>query len=232
MKIFDSFEQRSGEWNSLRAGVITASECAVLLTEKGKVSASKGVDTYLSVKLAEMVVGGQLPKTGGSFAMDAGIFLEDEIFSKYNASNDPEMRKVAFCMSDDGRCGCSPDALIGDNLGVEIKCPLIQTHIKYLLAGELPPDYFAQVHFSMFVTGYPQWKFMSYHRQLKPLILTVERDEKIQAVIGEAVSNFIAKLDASWKILCEKNAGEPERNKYREDILNSETEESTDDLTP
>jgi hypothetical protein len=230
MKIFDSFDQRSIEWNAIRAGVITASECAVLLTEKGKVSASKGVDTYLSVKLAEMVIGGQLPQVGGSFAMDYGTILEDEAIPLFNLTNDQEIRKVAFILSDDGRCGCSPDGLIGDDTGIEIKCPLIQTHIKYLLAGDLPPDYFAQVHFSMFVTGFKRWKFLSYHRQLKPLLITVERDEAVQAVIGEAVGNFVAKLDASWKLLCEKNGGEPVRNRFREEVINPK--ENKDDIIP
>jgi len=61
--------------------------------------------------------------------------------------------------------------------GLEIKCPLVDTHVDYLLDGELPAKYRPQVHFSMAITGICTWYFMSFFPDLKPLILPVQWDE-------------------------------------------------------
>ena len=117
-----------------------------------------------------------------------------------------EIRNVGFIETDDGICGCSPDA-IGDDFGVEIKSPMPTNHVRYLLSGEVPEDYIVQVHFSLFVTGLSHWYFMSYRRLMPPLILRVERDEKIIGLIAEAVALFRAKFETGWSKIIKQNGG-------------------------
>lgn len=199
MKIL-SIEQGSPEWEQARLGVITASEVDALVSPLWKIRSGEGVETYLYRKLAERLVGWN-PDSGGTFAMEQGTIIEQIAVPWYNFTYDTEIRRVGFCVSDDGRCGCSPDGLIGDDNGIEIKSPTPPIHLKYLLKGEVPPEYRAQVHFSMFVTGRPKWTFLSYSRVLPPLVVRIERDEQVQEIISEAVRGFLAKFDAALQKL-------------------------------
>jgi hypothetical protein len=202
-------EQSSVDWMIARAGVVTASEMDALVSPLWKIRTGDGVQTYLAQKLAEQWIGGPLPSVQGVFDMDNGKILEEEAKPFYTLTTGDEIQSVGFITSDDGKIGASPDGLIGDTSGIEIKCPKMETHIGYLLAGELPKHYAAQVHFSMFVTGRKTWKFMSYRRNFPPLILTVERDDKIMATIAEALELFFENLDAAMAKLVKLNGGLP-----------------------
>ncbi len=133
--------------------------------------------------------------TGSGFAMDQGSMMEGEARPFYEFTFDTKIRTVGFVTTDDGRIGCSPDGLIGDDSGIEIKCPELPQHIRYHLGGTLPKDYVAQVQGAMYVTGRPTWRFMSYHRQLSPFIVAVERDERFQAALHDALMEFLAEFD-------------------------------------
>ena len=129
--------------------------------------------------------------------MEQGAVLESEAIPFYEMAYDVNIRRVGYCSTDDMKIGCSPDGLIGENSGIEVKCPLPQTHLRYLLDGGLPKEYSAQVHGAMFVTKRPRWVFMSYCRKLPPLIVNVGSDQQIQAVLREALDGFLARFDAA-----------------------------------
>ncbi len=112
---------------------------------------------------------------------------------------------------DDGSAGCSPDGMFTDGTGIEIKCPNAETHVGYLRKNALPPDYAAQVHGCMFITGAPSWRFVSYRRGFPALVLTIERDEKIQTAIGEALDGFRTRFKVAMGVLIELNGGLPTR---------------------
>lgn len=231
MKIHD-VPQRSYEWADLRAGIPTASEFSNLVTPK-KWAVKKGgaVDTYLAYKLAEMWQGGALSGTA-TFDMDQGNILEEEAIPWFSFEFDEPVQKVGFITSDDGKVGCSPDGLITDG-GLEIKCPTPEVHCRHLLADDLPPQYAAQVHGGMYVTGRSYWKFVSYRRRFPPLVVTVFRDEKIIEVIDEAVQLFSARLERAFQRLCERNGGPPpKQERYKPDPYESppELDLSKDDV--
>jgi len=75
--------------------------------------------------------------------------------------------------------------------GLEIKSPLLKTHLRYLLDGKFPLDYFQQVQGSLYITGFETWDFMSYYPGIKPFIITVTRNE-----------DFIKNLDAALDEFC------------------------------
>lgn len=193
-----------------RSGIPTASEFDALVTPDFKVRTGETPHAYLSKKLAEAWQGG--PLLGFNvFDMEQGQILEDEAVPWYELEYGVTVERVGFVTTDDGRVGCSPDGLLANNQGIEIKCPRPETHVRYLLNGTLPKDYAAQVHGSMFVTGYESWKFLSYRRHFPPLLIVVERDEKIQQAIKTALDDFLAKFDAGMKRLTEINGGPPIR---------------------
>ncbi len=128
-----------------------------------------------------------------------------EAFKKLFAFEcDERLYDAGFCEHDDGRCGCSPDTLVGEDGGAEIKCPERTNHVRYLVEGILPKDYAAQVHMSLYVTGRKWWKFVSHHRGFPMFILTVQRDEKICATIAEALAGFYKKYDEAMAKLKER----------------------------
>ena len=94
----------------------------------------------------------------------------------------------------------SPDGLIPSlKKGVEIKCPKMKTHIKYLLEGGVPVEYVIQVQAALWVTGYETWDFISYcpEYQKQPLyVYTAERDPVLMQAFDEHIPNFIRTLKA------------------------------------
>jgi len=202
--------QGSLEWLQARAGVITASEFDNIVTSEFEIRKGEMPKTYLSRKLAEKWLGSSLAGFQ-SVDMDIGSVLETEGIPFFELMTGQEVQRVGLITTDDGRVGCSPDGLLDDDSGIELKCARPDTHTKYLLAGVVPKEYRPQVHGAMFVTGRPRWVFMSYCRRMPPLIITVQRDEKIIAVLGEALAAFLTDLSAGWDRLVKLNGGPPRR---------------------
>lgn len=207
-------EQNSLDWLVARAGIPTASEWDALLTPKFEIRKGQMPDTYLSRKVAEAWLGGPLPGYS-TLDMEAGKIREEEAVPWYEFEFNEPVQRVGFVTTDDGKIGCSPDGLIGEDCGIEIKCPEAHTHVGYLLAGEVPPQYLTQVHGSMFVTGRPTWKFLSYRRRFPKLFKVVERNDKIQKVIAEVLTLFLERFEKAKARLAEINGGWPERKPIR-----------------
>lgn len=185
MKIVD-VKQGSAEWLRARAGVLTASEFDNLISPTFKRREGQMPQTYILRKIAEQIMG--LPiEQGGAWATDQGAILEGEAIPWLEFTHNLSIDRVGFVTSDDGRVGCSPDGLIGEDGGVEVKCPQPVNHLRYLLEGGVPADYLLQVHGSLYVTGRKWWLFVSYSRQFPPVMVRVERDEKIIAKIDEVL---------------------------------------------
>lgn len=195
MKIHD-VSQRTLDWAKLHVGIPTASGFHNLVTPDFKIREGEMPRSYAFLKIAE-AWRGQPVIDLSTFAIEQGEILETEAKPFFELETDQKLREVGFITTDDGEAGCSPDGLIGDDNGLEIKCPSAQMHVKYLLDGVLPKDYAAQVHGSMFVTGFPRWTYLSYRRGFPPFILEVKRDEAIIAKIGEAVNRFHEQLEAA-----------------------------------
>jgi hypothetical protein len=224
MKILNC-EQGSLDWFEARAGIPTASEFSCLVTPLWKIRTGGMPESFLSRKLAEWWQGGPLPSFTAA-QTEQGHVIEPAGRDWYSLQFNCDVHKVGFITSDDARMGCSPDGLLGlsaeeATCGMEIKCPNADTHVRYLLDGCVPEDYLAQVHGSMFVTGLPAWKFLSYRRHFPPLLLTVERDEKIQVILKTALDGFLERFEEGKKRLVELNGGEPVRVEKAAPVTNS-----------
>jgi hypothetical protein len=211
-----SCTQGTPEWLKARAGIPTASEFDNLVTPEWKLRTGQTPETYLYRKLAERCMGVPLQTGGGSWEMGQGSILEGEALPFVMFTRDIQIDRVGFVTTDDGRIGCSPDGLIGTDGGIEAKCPQPDTHLRYLVNGELPPQYRAQVYGSMLVTDRKWWYFLSYSRQFPPLLLRIERDEKIMAALQAALNGFLATFDAAYaKVMALKEAADaPKRAAY------------------
>lgn len=212
MKIRHDLEQGTYDWLAARCGLLTASEAKDLLTPRFEVRTGETPKTLLARMLAEKWNGPIEDKA--TWAMEQGKLIEPEAFDSVQKEFKEPLIKVGFIESDDGRCGCSPDGLTGvpdaDGCrGLELKGPQPVTHVKWLLAGGLPDDHIVQVHFSLWLTNFKEWLFVSYRKGFPPLYVPVEYDRAIAAKIMIAVADFNKKFDAQWARLIEMNGGEP-----------------------
>lgn len=186
--------QGSSEWAALRLGVVTASEVDALISPLAKIRTGQGVQTYMHLKLAESLMG-YAGKTGGTFSMNQGNVIEDIAVPWYEFTYDVKVDRVGFCTSDDGRVGFSPDALVGEDGGVEIKSPQAPAMCEYLLGGIVPAEYIMQIQMSLYVSGRKWWDFVAFHRYLSPLVIRVYPDPKAQEALKTALSQFLSEFD-------------------------------------
>lgn len=198
------YPQGKPAWLNLRVGKVTASEAEALLTPSFEPRKGQGVETYLCTKVAEKFRGQAFVIYTGEFC-EEGHIRETEARARYEFANNCDTERVGFVDADDGRSGCSPDGLLGEDGGIEIKCPQATNHTRYLLAGKLPTDYIVQVHFSLYATGRKYWMFHSYRRNFPSFTIRVERDEAIMQKIKTALEAFYVQFDAAMEKMNQLN---------------------------
>lgn len=189
MKIIEC-EQGSAEWIEARLGIPSASNFAKLVKMNGDKSTQ--ASAYIQALAAEKITG-EPTYMKVTEHMERGTELEPYARDAYERITGESVEQVGFCLHDDIEAGASPDGLVGEEGGLEIKCPSAQIHIEYLEANKVPAKYYQQVQGCLWVTGRLWWDFMSYHPDMKPLIVTVERDE-----------DFISKLETQVRIAVDK----------------------------
>jgi len=186
-------EQYSEEWFAARVGIPSASSFDKIVTAKGE--PSKQSKDYLYGLAGERLTGIKT-ETYSNANMQRGLMLEAEARDLFQMVTGIDIHEVGLCYPDDEkRYSCSPDG-INSVEGLEIKSPLIHTHVSYLLADKLPTKYTQQVQGSMLVTGFDRWNFVSYYPGLPPLMIVVERDEAFIANLEAALEAFNYELDA------------------------------------
>ena len=181
-------EQGSPEWFEARLGIPSASMFSKIVTTKGVWSTQ--ADSYINQLVAERLTG-EREEIYQSHHMIRGTELEPEARDMYCLVKDVEVQEVGFCLHDTLKAGCSPDGLIGEEGGLEIKAPAPATHVEYLRGGVLPSRYKQQVMGCLWITQREWWDFVSYHPNMKPLIVRVERDEEYIAALEECVTKAV-----------------------------------------
>ena len=193
MIIIDDYDQLSDEWFQARLGNPGASNFSKIITTKGE--PSKQADDYM-YQLAGELVSKQAESSFSTPWMERGTQLESEARDLYSLVNGVDVLLQCALVYYDERKDrhCSPDGLVSDH-GLEIKCPMAKTHVKYLLNGsKLPTEYFQQVQGSMYICGFDSWDFVSYSPGLPMFQLTVERDEKFCRKLDAVLDEFCGKL--------------------------------------
>ncbi len=173
MKVIEC-EQRSEAWFTARRGMLTASSLGdAFATTKSGYSTSR---RNLKLRIVLERLTGKSQESGyTNAAMERGILLEPEARAAYEAESGLLVDEVGFIIHDELLTGASPDGLIGDDGGIEIKCPGAAAHLDYL-RGELPNDYRLQIAHCLWLTGRAWWEFASFSPDFpEPLRLKVRR---------------------------------------------------------
>lgn len=192
MMIVHECEQGSPEWFARRMGIPTASEFSTILAKGKGDSESKTRLAYMR-KLAGEVLTGEPMDSYTNVHMERGKAQEDEARNFYCFERDCDVTRVGFVTN--GNKGCSPDSLIGDIGGLEIKTALAHIQIERLEKNELPPEHKAQVQGSIWICERDWWDFVSYSPRLPLLIVRVQRDDGYIANLAGAVDKFNTELN-------------------------------------
>lgn len=194
-----NLEQGSKDWHKARLGVATASRFKDIITPaKGDKSASyKG---YMYELIAEKLTKGKEDFFKSEW-MERGNEIEPLARASYEFMNEVEVKQIGIMLNDDGTVGASPDGLIGDVGGLEIKCPKPSTVVKYMLDGGLPLEYKPQVMGSLWISGRDWWDFLAFHPSMDFYQIRVYRDEDYIKKMNQHIMDFVDELQNNYEKL-------------------------------
>lgn len=216
--------QGSPEWHQVRKGIPTCSEFDKILTPVTR-KPSSSQQGYIYSLIADVLR--REPKYGSerytSHAMAAGTEAEPKARAWYEMESGSRVQQIGFY--DNGRYGGSPDGIIvgtpedaayisrcgatGEDLditklsvrgGLELKCPTLEVHLKYLFEGGLPDEARCQVHGHLALSGFDWWDYLSYNEDAPPHKVRVYPDAFTLALKSELDRFYDKYLAALEKI--------------------------------
>lgn len=184
-------KDREQQWLEIKKGKFSASEFHRLMTDQKARGLSKGGMTYVIEIILQRETDGEIEnynlrqfKHGKEYEKEAAFVFKTKTgkeITKYG--EEQEFIKISDYV------GCTPDGLVGEDEGIETKCPDSKTHyfnlqnLKAENLKEIYPAYYWQMQGCMYVTGRKKWYFVSYDPRFKNpekriLILEIERNEE------------------------------------------------------
>ena len=160
MKIYYDIIQGSPEWFALRQKKMTGSHATAIA------ACGKGLDTYTMDVVKELFLG---RKEINSKDIDRGNRLEPIARQAYEFETGREVLEVGFIQYNDF-VGISPDGLVGDEGGIEIKAKNNDNHLALLMGGAIDSGTKNQIQMNLLVSGRAWWDFVSYNPNFKKSI--------------------------------------------------------------
>lgn len=199
--IISEHEQGTDEWFNDRLGIATASMFTSIMTLK---QLKRAKTDYIYLLAAEAITQVEQTDRFENKHTQRGNLLEPDAVLRYEFDHDVDCSLVGLCKPEIASMyGASPDALIGDDGGLEVKCPELKKHLQYITDNVLPDEYKPQVYGSLFVTGRDYWDFMSYSEDYKPFyIRTTKEDEQYKkwaAAFEPILNEFLTDLKSIIK---------------------------------
>jgi len=200
-------EQGSIEWKLQRLGHVTASRVADVMA-KGRNGEAKSREDY-RFQLACERLSGTFQEGYTSQAMEWGTNTEPEARMAYEVECKSFVDQVSFIKHPEMEfVGCSPDGLVGEQGGLEIKCPNSETHLRTIYEQKIPSKYYPQVQMSMWVTGRHWWDFVSYDPRLPPelrfFVVRILRDEEYIQEMEAEVKQFLLDVEKTIELVKER----------------------------
>jgi len=187
--------QRTEAWDEYRKQRATSSNFKKIITAK-RLDLSATASKYASeIAAAKLMVGEDDVDNSfvGNDHTDRGNAREPDAIADYEYRNDLEVEQVDFVIPDyTDEFGASPDALVGEDGLLEVKCPVAAIQIARLRTPNVvPSEYTAQIQGQLFVTGRKWCDFLSYHPETQPLQIRVYPDAEFQAALAEHMVTFL-----------------------------------------
>lgn len=187
--IFHDIEQGSPEWFAARMGRITGSSAKELLVN-GKGADGLGVGAWgLIYQMAGEIVTGHIPPTFDTYWTERGKELEDLAIQEYMDRTFNQANKIGFIEWGE-YAGCSPDFMVDERRGGEVKCLSGKEHFRYCHTRKIEKEYYAQVQWCLFVTGFEVWDYVHYcpgAQNWELVIDEIRPDEEMHSVFSEQI---------------------------------------------
>ena len=192
LTIYDALEQGTPEWLEARAGILTASTIGQLVTAKTIKPAMNDRSRGLCQTLIAERITGHVEPVYPNRAMTRGTLLEPEARRIYAAQTGQDVDEVGFARldTDTYTLGSSPDGLVGETGGIEIKSPSAKVHVSTVLSGAIPDYNRAQAQAFLHVTGRAWCDFISYLPGEPLFIIRDYPDPRWQTAIQSAAEQF------------------------------------------
>lgn len=191
----EAIKQGSEAWHKQRLGKITGSRFKDVLSTRGNTRIN-----YMRELLLERKTG-IVAESYTNDAMAWGIATEPQARKYFEEITSFTVKEVGFIQHPQELyhdwVGVSPDGLIANSSGIEIKCPDTKTHLDYIAKNKLPSAYIAQVQGCMWVTGRKHWYFVSFDPRVEKepfWCILVKRDENYIKKLATACDEFIQEL--------------------------------------
>lgn len=192
---YDDVDQGSDRWHDLRRGIVTASTVGKLLTPTLKVADNDTARGLIATLAAERITGWteSTPVTGD---MIRGTEMEPYARDAYSEHYAPAT-EVGFMTEDRWgfTIGFSPDGLVGSDGLLEVKSPRAKTHIRTVLADQVPTYYMAQVQTGLLVSGRKWLDFVSFVSGLPLYVKRVHPDPQWFDAIVLAAAEFEVRVE-------------------------------------
>lgn len=185
-------EQGTDAWYAARLGIPTASCFSTVMAKGRDGGASKTRGDYLR-KLAGEILTGKPMDSYSNGHMERGKEWEPDARNLYAFMHDCEPQLVGFIRN--GKKGCSPDSLIGNDGGLEIKSAAAHIQVERLLAGKLPAEHKGQVQGNLWIAEREWWDFTSYCPGLPLFVVREYRDDDYIWKLQTAVDEFNEELE-------------------------------------
>lgn len=182
IEIFDC-DQSSPEWFEARRGLPTASMFSAILA-KGEGKTRK---SYLH-RLAAEIVTGDPGESFSSPVLERGKVMEAEARALYEFLADETLQQVGFIRN--GAKGASPDSLVGDKGGLEIKTQRGDLLVETLFKDQVPTEHIAQIQGNMWVSEREWWDLVVYWPRMPLFKKRVVRDDSYISMLSAEVDRF------------------------------------------
>lgn len=181
-------------------GYLTPSGIKKMCTgSRDKAEFGKTAKRY-AMEIALGRLGVDVPDHSGGWAIDWGNEWEFAAIEAYGKEtfSDVHSQQVFQYHPEYEWVGGTPDGLVGDEGGVDVKCPFEMTnHAFNLIENMQLDDYELQFHGYMWITGRKWWDFVSYdprfegeNESLSLHIHRLERDEEKIEMIDDKYNRF------------------------------------------
>jgi predicted phage-related endonuclease len=199
--------QATKDWLQARCGALGASQVGEAIARLKRSGDRTARASDLMYEIAAERITGVPAKTHN--ALRWGADHEDEARQAYRFLTNAQVHQVGFIVHPTiARSGCSPDALVGEDGGLEIKAPTSATHLRRLIEDVVPDEHLMQMAWGMACTGRRFWDFASYDPRFPPglqlFVKRLERDDQAIAQMEAEVIEFLAEVNAKLAAIVER----------------------------
>jgi hypothetical protein len=195
--------QGSKEWFKLRELKLTASHAQEIA------ACGKGLETYTTKIVSEYFSQAE-PFSYSNEEMERGKELELEARNIYEIEKGVTVQQIGFIELSE-YIGISPDGLIAECGGVEIKVHNDKVYTELAIYNKIDTKYIWQIQMSLLVTRRVWWDFVAYNPNYKRPMLTrrifpdLKAHERLSEGFKIGVEQIKSKLKSMTEFLEGKN---------------------------